>query len=132
MLLDASSPEALAASSVIVSAAKGSDYWYGVAFNSLGQPKTVIYLRYSWSWMWYLKQHMGTINDLSQAACGLLIKAGATTVAACVFMVKAYFAKMQSVINQGISAKKCLRFRIPAPPLADISLVRFDLVTCRV
>jgi hypothetical protein len=75
---------------------------------------------------------MGTINDLSQAGCGLLVEAGATTVAACVFMVKAYFAKMKSVINQGISAKKCLRFRIPAPPLADVSLVRFDLVTCRI
>ena len=72
------------------------------------------------------------MTDLSTAACGMLASGGASLVGACVFFVKAYMAKMVSVVNAGISQKKCLRFRIPAPPLVDFSLVRWDLVTCRI
>jgi Na+-translocating ferredoxin:NAD+ oxidoreductase RnfG subunit len=121
--------EQLAASSVVVSAAKGSDYWYGVAINSLGQPKTVVYLRYSWSWMWFLKQHYGTVSALTAAACGFLPGALA---GGCGVLMAAYYAYTKSKIDEAIRLKKCLRIRFPAPPLADSSLFRWDLVTCRV
>ena len=116
-------------SSTVVSAAKGSDYWYSAAVNSIGQVKSVVYLRYSWSWMWWLQGHYATVASLSGAACSFLPGALA---GACGVLVAAYYAYSKGKIDEGLRLKKCLRIRFPAPPLVDYSLFRWDLVTCRV
>lgn len=114
--------------STIVSAAKGSDYWYSAAVNSLGQVKTVVYLRYSWSWMWWLKGHYATLTMFASAACGFL---PGPLSGACGVLISAFYLYSKSKIDEGIRLKKCLRIRFPAPPLIDYSLFRWDLVTCR-
>lgn len=116
--------------SVVVPAAKRSDWWYAVAVSPSGSLRTVVNVRYSWSWMWWLRDHMDTVQGLTSAACGLLVDA--KLVAACGAVVTLYFSSMKGKINQGLRAKKCLQVREPAPPVADYSLVRLDLVTCRI
>ncbi|WP_457255339.1 hypothetical protein [Pedococcus sp. P5_B7] len=121
--------EQLAAASVVVSAAKGSDYWYGVAVNTVGQIRTVVYLRYSWSWMWWLRDHWDYINMLSAAACawlpGVLSAASGSIVAV-------FYLPLKNLIQSGLNQKKCIRIRMAAPPLADMGLTQLALVTCRV
>jgi len=81
--------------------------------------------------MWFLHLHADTIRDLSAAGCGAVFFTDSRLAAACAAVVIVYFAKMKSVINQGLSSKRCLRFRVPAPPYVDYSLENFDLVPRR-
>lgn len=120
------------ASNVVVSAAKGSDWWYAAALNSLGQPRTVVYVRYSWSWMWELRNHLSNLTTYANLMCGLLSSGGPTLVSACLLVVKAYMDLAGSKIKSGIAQGKCLRWRMTAPPVVDPSMLRWDLVRCRV
>ena len=128
-LAEAQDEADLAMTNAIISAAKGSDYWYGLAINSLNQLKTVVYLRYSWSWMWWLRDHWDYITMLTSAACAFL---PSTLAKACGALVAAWYWPLKSLISSGLSQKKCIRLRFPAPPLTDVSLWQRALVTCRI
>ena len=111
-----------------MSAAKGSDFWYSAAVNSLGQfqvrrvPAVLLVLDVV---------AQGALQH-GHYVClrGLRLPPGALS-GACGVLIAAYYLYSKSKIDEGIRLKKCLRIRFPAPPLIDYSLFRWDLVTCR-
>lgn len=122
--------EALAAQFTVAPGTQGSDYWWGVAVNSVGSARTVLYFRSSWSFMWTMKLNMTDVRDLQAAACAFAIPIGPVAAGVCAAVVQAFFMTMKAYINSGISKKLCLQVRMAVP--TDLSMTRFSLVKCRV
>ena len=111
------------------SGGQGSDFWYQPVLTWAGW-KTAVYVRYSWTRMWYIKSHMGTPQAAATAVCGFMPTSAG--IAACVSAVSVLYWRIRSLVNQGIAEKRCLRIRFPAPPLYGYVTYQATLVTCRI
>ena len=87
--------------------------------------------------MWDLRNNLSNITAYGNLMCGLLVSGGATLVCRpCLVVVKAYMDLLPAgapVIKQGIAQREVPALAAcRAPPLVDPTMLRWDLVTCRV
>ena len=108
----------------------GSDWWYGLAWTPWGY-KNAVYIRYSWSTMWYAKTHMNTFQVAATTLCGTILKEP-RLLTSCGALIAAYFYGIRYLVNTGLATHRCLRVRFPAPPLFSAGVYQYILVTCRI
>jgi hypothetical protein len=110
--------------------AKGSTFSYVPVISPNRTISTAGQIKYSWSWMWYINNSIGTINNYSSFACSMLPIRPAQ--AGCFAIVQAYLAYAQNMVRKGIAAKQCLVFRFPMAPLPAWTVMNMSLTKCTV
>jgi hypothetical protein len=89
----------------------------------------VVYIQYTWSETWYVKNHiaLGTL-----AAALMCTRTGPYAAAPCAFVAGFYGWDITTTVNAAIAHQKCLKMRIPLiTGLAELTLA-YDsyYVTC--